>query len=82
MWDTKVFDASKVRMGWWVQRREWDRVTKGGVDNAEGVLLGEGKIGRQEIDGNGEWWDAVLRGTGIKTGRWTEKTTGMTGKKW
>ena len=48
-----------------IQQREWDRVTKGGIDNAEGVILGEGKIGRLEIDGNGEWWDSVLRGTGI-----------------
>ena len=65
-YDGKVFDAAKERAGWWVQRRELERVSR--ASGAEGgVILEESKVGRRAVNGNGTYWEGVMRKTGKST---------------
>ena len=63
--DGRVYAAAKERAGWWIQRREIGRLRGTG---RKSVILDESRVGRREVGGNGEYWSAVLRGTGGHTG--------------
>ena len=64
-WNDAVFDMAREATGAWVRAQEVATVRTGAADCGT-VLVDRARLGVVEVEGEAEWWGAVLRGTGVE----------------